>query len=60
VEPFSQDVAILNDGNLLAVLEVVPLDMALMASQEAEAVLGRFWQAIKARPGQRMSGHSKH
>lgn len=50
VEAFSQDVAILNDGTLVAVLEVIPLDMALMAREEAEAVLGRFWQAIKGMP----------
>lgn len=50
VEAFSQDVAILNDGTLAAVLEVIPLDMALMAREEAEAVLGRFWQAIKGVP----------
>ncbi len=47
VEAFYDDAAILNDGTLVAVLEVAPLDMALMAREEAEAVLGRFWQAIK-------------
>lgn len=47
VEAFHRDAAILNDGSLVAVLEVVPLDMALMAREEAEAVLGRFWRGIK-------------
>ena len=48
--PFEEaldDLVLLRDGTLVAGLEVVPIDTALMSWEETQAHLARYWQGLR-------------
>ncbi len=48
--PFEEaldDLVLLRDGTLVAALEVVPIDTALMSREDVQAHLARYWQGLR-------------
>lgn len=48
IEAVAGDLAVLGDGTLVAALEVVPVDTALLSEEVKLAYLTRFWQGLRS------------
>lgn len=47
LEDALDDMVLLGDGTLVAALEVVPVDTALMSREDVQAHLARYWQGLR-------------